>query len=100
MHDDARGGNDTLIGGDISSGPINILSGDAHEMYDNGRGGNDTLTGGARRPTLLFWRRLRSMHDNARGGNDTLTGGAFVDRTTSLGDAYHGRRTPAAAMTR
>ena len=42
MHDNARGGNDTLIGGASAS----TLFGDAYQMYDNARGGNDTLISG------------------------------------------------------
>ena len=48
MYDNARGGDDTLIGG-AGSGPRPATSpyGDAFAMHDNSRGGNDTLIGGA-----------------------------------------------------
>ena len=55
MYDNARGGNDTLIGGD---GAINNLYGDADVMFDNARGGNDTLIGGDG-AFNSSWRRLR-----------------------------------------
>ena len=45
MSDNARGGNDTLIGGAMIA--IDQLPlGDAYTCHDNARGGNDTLTGG------------------------------------------------------
>ena len=43
MHDNARGGNDTLIGGDLFD---QHLHGDAHIMNGDSRGGDDTLIGG------------------------------------------------------
>ena len=116
MFDNARGGNDTLIGG---NGAFNTLYGDADAMHDNARGGNDTLIAGdssdndprGRRPHH-GWpqpRRQRhadrrhrvrrpssgmslvgdafEMHDNSRGGNDHLTGGTGVRNVFLFGDA-------------
>ena len=48
MYGNARGGDDTLIGGDQVSG---TLVGDAVAMHDNASGGNDTLIGGDGRTT-------------------------------------------------
>ena len=77
MYDDARGGNDTLIGGATAN---NSLFGDARLMYDNSDGGNDTLIGGAGSTNFLNGDAL-FMYDNVRGGNDTLIGadGAFFN---------------------
>jgi Ca2+-binding RTX toxin-like protein len=77
MYDDARGGNDTLIGGANAN---NGLFGDARLMYDNADGGNDTLIGGAGSTNFLNGDAL-FMYDNVRGGNDTLIGanGAFFN---------------------
>jgi hypothetical protein len=71
MNDNARGGNDTLIGGDGSN--FNELSGDAFGMHSDAVGGNDTLIGGVGSINNLFGDAF-SMSDNARGGNDTLIG--------------------------
>jgi hypothetical protein len=71
MHDNARGGNDHLSGGD---GAYNLLRGDAGSMDGDSRGGNDTLIGGANARNV-FYGDAGSMSDNARGGNDHLTGG-------------------------
>ena len=79
MRDDARGGNDTLIGGDNSGSGIlfSDLYGDADSMLDKSRGGNDVLIGGENSGTGTFVSNLfgdaSAMHNNARGGNDTLS---------------------------
>ena len=44
MHDNARGGDDTLTGG--NSRTNNLIHGDAGSMDGDSRGGNDTLIGG------------------------------------------------------
>ena len=101
MHDNARGGNDTLIGG---ANAFNSLYGDAFEMFDNARGGDDTLIGGTgsgASSSMSLYGDAFDMHDNARGGNDMLTGRRWFDSTQPLWR----RRTcmrdkPAAAMTR
>ena len=125
MHDNARGGNDTLIGG---ANAINDLVGDARVMYDNARGGNDTLIGGGGEINDLYgdayemhdnarggerhadWRRsvrcncfygdAYSMSDNAVGGNDTLIGGDNAPQLPLRRCLRHVSTTRAAAMTR
>ena len=44
MDGGSRGGNDTLVGADVTS--FNLLFGDANAMRDNARGGDDTLISG------------------------------------------------------
>ena len=44
MFNAARGGNDTLTGGNLDA--INSLYGDAYSMFDNAHGGDDTLISG------------------------------------------------------
>jgi hypothetical protein len=77
MHDHARGGDDTLIGG---ASQINALYGDARIMDGDTSGGNDTLIAGVgltiagAPPVNALMGDAFEMHDNARGGNDTLIG--------------------------
>jgi hypothetical protein len=75
--DSARGGNDSLTGGDnFGSGVLgsvfNSLVGDASSMSGSTPGGNDTLTGGDNISGDLLTNSLtgdaRSMSDSARGG--------------------------------
>ena len=80
MHDNARGGNDTLIGG---AGANNELYGDANSLHDNARGGDDTLIGGGgggvinrNSPSNDLFGDAQFMDGDSRGGNDTLIGGA------------------------
>jgi hypothetical protein len=86
MSGSARGGNDTLTGGDNNSSSFvsNALVGDASEMFDSARGGNDTLTGGDNNSSFAgsvfnAFNRLvgdaSAMSGSSRGGNDTLIGG-------------------------
>jgi Ca2+-binding RTX toxin-like protein len=75
MHDNARGGNDHLIGSDSG---INSLQGDARTMDGNSRGGNDTLIAGAA-PSNDLYGDAFSMSGNARGGNDILVSGPGAD---------------------
>jgi hypothetical protein len=82
MYDDARGGNDTLIGGD--GAVFNFFLADASDMYGNTHGGNDTLIGGANTSNTFFGDTF-TMHDNARGGNDTLISSGGTDHM--YGDA-------------
>jgi Ca2+-binding RTX toxin-like protein len=89
MSDNARGGDDTLIGGDNSGNffdSFGFFHGDAVVMSGNARGGNDTLTGGAASINYLYG-DAQEMHDNARGGNDTLTG-ADGSENSLYGDAF------------
>src|SRR3990170_1574839 len=69
MYDDARGGNDTLIG--ANGAFFNFFLADASDMYGNTHGGNDLLIGGTDTSNQMFGDTF-NMHDNARGGNDTL----------------------------
>ena len=73
MHDNARGGDDTLIGGRLAQRPL----GDAHVHGWRRRGGNDTLIGGAGCARNVLDGDAGFMYGNARGGNDTLIGGAM-----------------------
>jgi hypothetical protein len=77
MHDNARGGDDTLTGG---ASLINVLYGDAIVMDGDSRGGDDTLIAGPGPmigfgPTNALMGDAGALHDNARGGNDRVTGG-------------------------
>jgi Ca2+-binding RTX toxin-like protein len=95
MSDHARGGDDTLAGGnDLSAQSAgtfdNILVGDAHVMSDRAHGGNDTLISGTGNDDM--WGDAQVMLDRARGGNDT-----FVfdfsnghDRIEDFGQGVHG----------
>jgi serralysin len=75
MHDNARGGNDQVSGGDSG---INSLHGDARTMDGNSQGGNDTLIAGAA-PVNNLYGDAFSMTGNARGGNDILVSGSGTD---------------------
>src|SRR5206468_3783330 len=87
MHDNARGGDDTVVGVDLGTTALsNTLYGDAFEMHDNTRGGNDTLIGGANSYNGIFG-DARLMDGNARVGNDTLIGAANSDNSLH-GDAF------------
>jgi hypothetical protein len=82
MADNARGGDNTLIGGArVPVGAVeNDLHGDASSMSGNARGGNDTLTGGAGVTAVNnLYGDAYSMSDNARGGDDTLISGTGTD---------------------
>ena len=95
MHDNTRGGDDTLIGSDISD---NNLRGDASDMDDDSRGGNDTLTGGD--GSINFFNGdADTMCDDTRGGNDTLIGGDGVQTTASSATPSACMATAAAATT-
>jgi serralysin len=72
MAGDSRGGNDTVLGG---SGLETFLHGDAGIMLDTARGGNDHLTAGDSTFSSLHG-DARIMVADSRGGNDTLTGSA------------------------
>jgi serralysin len=85
MDGDAHGGNDTLIGG---VGSINFLNSDALSMSGNARGGDDTLIGADGATFNFFLGDSSDMHDNARGGNDTEIGGANTSNTL-IGDAFN-----------
>jgi hypothetical protein len=82
MFNFAKGGNDTLTGGD-NNGIIGFVSnelfGDARQMSDSAKGGNDILTGGDDNTFDLVVNDLfgdaSQMSDSAKGGNDSLTGG-------------------------
>ena len=75
MSDDARGGDDTLIGVEmLGIRTINDLYGDAYAMSDNAQGGNDTLTGGDLDAINFLVGDAYAMSGSARGGDDTLTG--------------------------
>ena len=72
MHDNARGGNDALTGGD-GSAIIVPRSATPASWTATARGGNDTLIGGVglSGPTSsMSYGDASEMHDNARGGND------------------------------
>ena len=104
MHDNARGGDDTLTGGESAFSPLafgpnatNELYGDAGSMDGNTHGGDDTLTGGGGATNYLYG-DAGSMDGNARGGDDTLTGGGAP--TSSMATPAPWTATPAAAMTR
>ena len=102
MYDNARGGDDTLIGGDHRrcASDQSTSIGDAYSMSGNARGGNDTLTGGASAINYLM-ATPTPCHDNARGGNDTLIGGdRWSTTTTSTATPTPCTTTPAAATTR
>jgi len=73
MWDSVKGGNDHLDGGE---GP-DTLYGDAAIMQDNARGGNDCLDGGA--GSDLLFGDAETMRSNTKGGDDTLTGGTGSD---------------------
>ena len=77
MHDNARGGNDTLIGG---AGPTNILNGDAFDLRDNARGGNDTLISGIE--TDLMWGDSQLI--DGVGVSPTMATGAVVTGTDTF----------------
>ena len=80
--DFARGGNDTLIGGDSTQ---NFLVGDASSMLSSSQGGNDSLVGGDfSRNTLLG--DAFAVDDNAQVGDDTLVGGAHCISNSLYGD--------------
>ena len=103
MHDNARGGDDTLIGAAIGlTTANNVLYGDAHAMYGNTRGGNDTLIGGAgtggRYQHVPLWRRLSRCTTTPK--KSTLAGGDEI-RSTNLyrRRQRHGWRQLAAATT-
>jgi hypothetical protein len=74
MDDNARGGNDTLIGG-VST--VSLIYGDAEEMHDDAHGGNDMLTGGASAANLIYG-DADTMDGDSRGGDDTLIGAGVV----------------------
>lgn len=86
----AKGGDDTLTGGDNSAYDLNYLYlyGDANSMYDHAQGGNDTLTGGANRERNDLYGDAFQMYDHTQGGDDTLTGGADSTYSYLWGDAY------------
>jgi hypothetical protein len=93
MESFAKGGNDTLIGGnDVPPGSNNsgnFLYGDAYNMTDYARGGNDILTGGNNSNNYLYGDAY-SMSGYAKGGNDTLIGGIDSTRINALiGDAVY-----------
>jgi Ca2+-binding RTX toxin-like protein len=71
ISDNARGGDDTLIGG---AGGENSLYGDATDLSDSSRGGNDTLIGGDNATNYLVGDAGDFMTDNAVGG--LIGGGA------------------------
>ena len=66
MHDNARGGDDTLTRAAIGSSTCNVLYGDAYAMYDDSRGGNDTLIGGDSAIQRPLWRRPRHARQRPR----------------------------------
>jgi hypothetical protein len=75
ISDHARGGNDTLIGGNstfaLPPGQFdNTLIGDAMTMSGNAHGGNDKLISGTGNDAM--WGDAQVMLGNAQGGNDTF----------------------------
>jgi hypothetical protein len=89
----AKGGNDTLIGGDNSdSGELtNFLVGDAAGgMFGSAQGGDDILTGGdnsgSGELTNLLIGDAANMSESAQGGDDRLISG--INATDQMwGDA-------------
>ena len=79
--DQARGGNDTLIGGNNTGAGLNFnqLIGDASTMLDSAQGGNNTLIGGNNTGAGFVLNDLigaaSAMSGSAQGGNNTLIGG-------------------------
>ena len=94
MYDDARGGNDTLIGG---ASAVNVLIGDADDHVRQ-RPRRQRHADRRRWCVQLPGRRL-VMYGDARGGNDTLIGGAGAMQLLP-GDASDMSATAAAATTR
>jgi hypothetical protein len=70
MHDQARGGDDTLT----SSGRSSNLYGDAFTLSDDTRGGDDMLTASGGLFATSLYGDGNTMEGNSRGGNDTLVG--------------------------
>jgi serralysin len=81
MHDNARGGDDTLRGG--KDGSTNFLFGDSLSMSDNARDGDDMRFGDSRSvlgaAENVLYGDAYSMSDNAHGGDDTLISGTGTD---------------------
>jgi hypothetical protein len=71
MFDNARGGNDTLIGANGFQS-YNIVFGDAGSMYNDTHGGNDTLIGGAGHAINNLYGDAVSMYDDAHGSDITF----------------------------
>ena len=98
MHDNTRGGNDTLNGGERS---FNNLFGDARIMDGDSRGGNDILVGGAGRggsPSVAVWRCLRDARPRARRQRHPERWFCSACRSPWR-RAHHGRRQFVAAAT-
>jgi hypothetical protein len=78
MRDSAKGGNDTLTGGNSSgSGEVeNNLVGDAEQMLGTTKGGNDVLTAGTATTggsvSNDMWGDAEDRLDAAKGGADTF----------------------------
>ncbi|QQO12022.1 hypothetical protein JJB99_21250 [Bradyrhizobium diazoefficiens] len=75
MSGHAKGGNDTLVGGDDpnphpAGSYETILVGDAQSMSDHARGGSDKIVSGTGNDDV--WGDARMMFDFAQGGNDTI----------------------------
>jgi hypothetical protein len=83
MYRSAKGGNDTITGGDYSS--VIVSAGDTVEMSDNAKGGNDTLTGGNSNFNDDLVGDAHSMHGSTTCGNDRLVSG--IGRDFMWGDA-------------
>ena len=73
MHDQSRGGNDVVIGGD--SAILNSGCGDGCSMFDDTVGGNDLLIGGVAALENNFRGDGMNMAGHAQGGNDLVIGG-------------------------
>ncbi|TIU79289.1 MAG: hypothetical protein E5W13_07900 [Mesorhizobium sp.] len=94
MLGNAVGGNDTLTGGNKSSGPDvqSELYGDTFAMSGSAKGGDDILTGGQNSETgqvsnLLCGDALQ-MSDAATGGNDILYAGNAAPGCTVINDMW------------
>ena len=81
--DDGRGGNDVLIGGNLSQ--FNFLYGDAFKLSES-QGGNDLLIGGDFSLYNFLYGDAVVMSDS-QGGNDVAKGGNNTDLNFLYGDA-------------
>ena len=90
MYDNARGGNDTLIGGDGAF--FNFFLADASDMYGNTRGGNDTLIGGRQYEQLTSTATPTSCTTTPAAVMTRLIGGGAFSINYFFGDAVEHAR--------
>jgi hypothetical protein len=93
MFGSAKGGNDSLIGGNNSgSGDVvNNFFGDAAALNGFTTGGNDTLHGGTAAPGGTVSNNMQGdgrIADSAKGGNDTLFAGTAAPGGTVINDMW------------